>query len=77
MVFPVAFFLGGAALGPSTELSGWPFLTAAGACLLFSWIRNGAGRWLALLVGLVLAGVALSTFEAQSSVPAASPESRI
>lgn len=69
MVFPVVSFVSGAALGPSTEGSGWPFLAASAGLLLLSWRYRGTGRWLALLVGLLLAGVALSTFEARISVP--------
>lgn len=78
MVFPVVSFLCGAALGPSTEVSGWPFLTASAALLLFAWRWNLRGRWLALLLGLLLGGVALSTFEARPSVPSStSGEARV
>jgi competence protein ComEC len=72
--FPVIFFLSGVALGPSTEVSGWPFLTATAGLLVFAWCWNFPGRWLALLVGMVTGGLALSTFEARSSVPSASGE---
>ncbi len=77
MVFPILFFLGGAALGPSTEVSGWPFLTASAAFLLFAWCWNRQGRWLALLVGLLLGGVSLSTFEAATAVPPFTGEVRV
>ena len=71
MVFPVVAFVSGAALGPSTEVSGWPFLTGALGLLLLCCRWQGHGRWLALLVGLLLGGLALSTFEGQISVPSA------
>ena len=74
MVFPVVSFVCGAVLGPSTEVSGWPFLTACSGLLLLSWRWRGHGRWLALLLGLLLGGVALSTFEAQISIPAIAGE---
>ncbi|MBS1150132.1 MAG: hypothetical protein H6Q89_1830, partial [Myxococcaceae bacterium] len=77
MVFPVLCFVAGAALGPSTEGSGWPFLTGALALLLFSWRWPGVGRWLALLGGMLLGGLALSTFEARISVPPVGKEAQL
>lgn len=77
MVFPVISLVSGAALGPSTEGSGWPFLTASAGFLLLAWRWKGTGRWLSLLVGLLLAGVSLSTFEATTEVPLIRGEARI
>ncbi len=77
MVFPVISFVSGTALGPSTEGFAWPFLTGSAGLLLFCWKWNGRGRWLALLVGLLCAGIALSTFEAQVAVPLISGTTRI
>jgi len=77
MVFPVIFFVSGAAFGPSTEGSGWPFLTLAAVFGFLAWRWRGPGRWLSLLLALGLAGFALATLEALVSVPAVKGEVRL
>ncbi len=77
MAFPVISLVAGAALGPSTEVSGWPFLTGCLGLILLSWRWKGRGRWLALLAGLLLGGVSLSTFEAGTTVPRPAGEAQL
>ncbi len=77
MVFPVISFVSGVALGPSTEGSGWPFLTLAGGLGFLAWRWQGTGRWLSLLLSLGLAGFALATLQAEISVPSVFGEARL